>query len=73
MRRRLREMAVMVNVELAALSRGQADVLLHYFGETEQLMLGLEQSDLALKFESNSWVLQSESVSGQSGPGGNDH
>ena len=73
MRRRLREMAVMVNVELAALSRGQADVLLHYFGETEQLMLGLEQSDLALKFESYSWVLQSESASGQSGPGGNDH
>ena len=72
MRRRLREMAVVDNVELAALSRRQADVLLHYFGETEQLMLGLEQSDLALKFESDSWVLQSEGAGGQSGPGGND-
>lgn len=72
MRRRLREMAVVDNVELAALSRGRADVLLHYFGETQQLMLGLEQSDLALKFESDSWVLQSEGASGQSGPGGND-
>ncbi|MEE8171832.1 MAG: DUF2066 domain-containing protein, partial [Alphaproteobacteria bacterium] len=71
MRRRLRELAVVVNVQLANLSRGQADVLLHYFGETEQLMLGLEQSDLALKFESRGWVLQTEGADGQSGPGGN--
>jgi hypothetical protein len=68
MRRRLGELAVVANVELATLSRHQADVLLHYFGETEQLMLGLEQSDLALNFESRGWVLQGDGGGGQSEP-----
>ena len=69
MRHRLGELAVVANVELATLSRDQADVLLHYFGETEQLMLGLEQSDLALNFESRGWVLRNDDAGGQSGPG----
>ncbi len=60
MRRRLSELAVVISVELAALSREQAEVLLNYLGETEQLMLGLEQSDLALNFEDRGWVLQTE-------------
>ena len=67
-RRRLRELAVVASVDLAKLSRGQADVLLRYFGEKEQLMLGLAQSNLALNFESGGWVLQSEVTSGQSRP-----
>lgn len=68
MRHRLGELAVVANVELATLSRDQADVLLHYFGETEQLMLGLEQSDLALNFELRGWVLRNDDAGGQSGP-----
>ena len=71
MRRRLRDLAVVVSIDLAALSRGQADILLHYFGEREQLMLGLEQSDLALNFESGGWVLHSNASGGQSGTSGN--
>ena len=71
MRRRLRDLAVVVSIDLAALSRGQADILLHYFGEREQLMLGLEQSDLALNFESGGWVLHSNASGGQSGASGN--
>ncbi|MDA1357425.1 MAG: DUF2066 domain-containing protein [Proteobacteria bacterium] len=67
-RRRLRELAVVASVDLAKLSRGQADVLLRYFGEKEQLMLGLAQSNLALNFESGGWVLPSEVTSGQSRP-----
>ncbi len=67
-RRRLRELAVVASVDLATLSRGQADVLLRYFGEKEQLMLELAQSNLALNFESGSWVLQTDGTGGQSGP-----
>ena len=66
-RRRLRELAVVVSVDLATLSRGQANVLLRYFGEKEQLMLGLAQSNLALNFESGDWVLQTDGTAGQSG------
>ena len=65
-RRRLRELAVVVSVDLATLSRGQANVLLRYFGEKEQLMLGLAQSNLALNLESGDWVLQIDGTAGQS-------
>ena len=57
-------------MDLAALSRDQAEVLLHYLGETEQLMLGLEQSDLALNFEARGWVLQNASVGDSEEQGG---
>ncbi len=67
-RRRLRELAVVVSVDLATLSRGQANVLLRYFGEKEQLMLGLAQSNLALNLESGNWVLQTDGTAGQSEP-----
>ena len=66
-RRRLRELAVVVSVDLATLSRVQAGVLLRYFGEKEQLMLGLAQSNLGLNFESGDWVLQTDVTGGQSG------
>jgi len=68
-RRRLGQLAVVVSIDLDALSRDQAEITLNYFGETEQLMLGLEQSDLALNFESRGWVLQTGSAAGQSGSG----
>ena len=67
-RRQLRELAVVVSVDLATLSRGQANVLLRYFGEREQLMLGLAQSNLGLNLESGDWVLQTDGNAGQSGP-----
>ena len=70
MRRRLSELAVVVTVDLAALSRDQAEVLLHYLGETEQLMLGLEQSDLALVFQARGWVLQTENTGATQQQGG---
>lgn len=70
MRRRLGELAVVMAVDLAALSRHQAEVLLHYLGETEQLMLGLEQSDLALNFEDRGWVLERAQIGGQQEQGG---
>jgi len=66
-RRRLRDLAVVVSVNLAALSRGRAEILLRYIGEREQLMIGLEQSDLALIFESGDWVLQTAATDRQSG------
>jgi len=66
-RRRLSRLAVVVSVDLDVLSRDQAEITLNYFGETEQLMLSLEQSDFALNFESRGWVLQTGGASGQSG------
>ncbi len=65
-RRRLGQLAVMVSIDLNALSRDQADISLNYFGETEQLMRSLKQSNFALNFESGGWVLQAGSVGGQS-------
>jgi len=70
MRRKLSELAVVVTVDLAALSRDRAEVLLHYLGETEQLMLGLEQSGLALNFEARGWVLLRQSAGGPQEQGG---
>jgi hypothetical protein len=70
-RRRLGDLAVVVSIDLDALSRNQADITLHYFGETEQLMLGIEQSDLALDFEARGWVLQAGGASRQSETGEN--
>ena len=67
-RRQLRELAVVVSVDLATLSRGQANVLLRYFGEREQLMLGLAQSNLGLNLESGDWVLQTDGTARQSEP-----
>ena len=61
-RRRLKQLAVLVRVDLVALSRGQADIALSYLGKTEQLILGLEQSDLKLIFEPRGWVLQTSSA-----------
>ena len=62
MRRRLSELAVVVTIDLVALSRDRAQILLYYLGETEQLILGLEQSDLALVFQKRGWVLQNENT-----------
>jgi len=70
MRRKLSELAVVVTVDLAAMSRDRAEVLLHYLGETEQLMLGLEQSGLALNFEARGWVLLRQSAGGPQEQGG---
>lgn len=67
-RRQLRELAVVVSVDLVTLSRGQANVLLRYFGEREQLMLGLAQSNLGLNLESGDWVLQTDGTARQSEP-----
>ena len=67
-RRQLRELAVVVSVDLATLSRGQANVLLRYFGEREQLMLGLAQSNLGLNLESGDWVLRTDGTARQSEP-----
>ena len=68
-RRRLSQLAVMVSVDLNSLSRDRAEVTIKYFGETEQLLLSLQQSDFALNFESRGWVLQTDGASRQSESG----
>ena len=68
-RRRLSQLAVMVSVDLNSLSRDRAEVTIKYFGETEQLLLSLQQFDFALNFESRGWVLQTDGASRQSESG----
>jgi hypothetical protein len=56
-RERLESNAVVRRVELAALSRVDAQVILHYLGDPSQLTLALAQLDLELLEEDGFWTL----------------
>ncbi len=57
-RERLRVTAIIRKIELAAISRADARLVLHYFGGAEQLVLSLAQLDLDLREEDGFWVMR---------------
>ena len=56
-RNRLNGSAIVRNVELVALSRSGAQVVVHYFGQPAQLALDLSQRDLNLVESDGFWTL----------------
>ncbi len=59
-RERLARLPIVAGVELASLSRAEADVTLRYFGTPAQLNLALKQADLVLSFDVDRWTLRTE-------------
>jgi hypothetical protein len=57
-RSRLADVAVVRRSDLVILSLDEARVNLHYIGEPEQLALALEQADLKITREGDSWELE---------------
>lgn len=57
-RSRLADVAVIRRSDLVILSLDEARVNLHYIGEPEQLALALEQADLRITREGDSWELE---------------
>lgn len=57
-RRRLGGAAVVQSVELASITRSDAQVVINYLGGPEQLELALAQRDLDLEEEGGFWVLR---------------
>ena len=66
-REHLAGVAVISRVDLVLLSRDEVRVNLHYIGEPEQLALALEQADLIITREGDSWILGLSSVARQGG------
>lgn len=58
MRRRLGGAAVIQRVELASITRSDAQVVIHYLGGPEQLGLALAQRDIELVQEDGFWMLR---------------
>ncbi len=58
MRKRLQRVAVIREIEMVMLSRGQAQIILHFIGDVGQLIIALEQADLALRGEGDAWTLE---------------
>ena len=58
MRRRLREIAFLQNVQLVTISRTQATLRLTYFGNPTQLRTALAQRDLVLERGAVNWILR---------------
>lgn len=56
-RARLSGVAVIRRTELVLLSKGEVRLNLHFFGDTNQLALALEQADLKLAQDEGKWVL----------------
>ncbi len=56
-RRRLGEVAMVRKVDLQSLSTEGAQVMLHYLGNSQQLVLSLAQSDLDLTYDDGFWAL----------------
>jgi len=65
LRARLRSVAVVRRAEIVLLSKDEVRLNLHYFGETKQLVLALEQADLKLVQEEASWVLAPAFISNE--------
>ena len=60
MRDRLADVAFVKNSQLIAMSRTEAQVLLTYLGDREQLEVALAQKDLSLTRKQNWWVLAAD-------------
>jgi len=58
MKTRVHSVAVVRETELVQLSRAEAQVILHYIGDIGQLIIALEQADLALRGEGDVWTLE---------------
>lgn len=58
LRTRLSTVAVVRETELVLLSLHEAQVILHYIGDVGQLIIALEQADLALRGEGDVWTLE---------------
>ena len=58
MKTRVHSVAVVRETELVQLSRSEAQVILHYIGDIGQLIIALEQADLALRGEGDQWTLE---------------
>ncbi|MAY68462.1 MAG: hypothetical protein CMM77_15220 [Rhodospirillaceae bacterium] len=58
MKTRVHAVAVIRETELVQLSRAEAQVILHYIGDIGQLIIALEQADLALRGEGDQWTLE---------------
>lgn len=56
-RSRLSSVAVVRRTEIVLLSKDEVRLNLHFFGETDQLSLALEQADIKLFQEEGSWIL----------------
>jgi hypothetical protein len=62
-RSRLNQVAVIRRAEIVLISKDEVRLNIHFFGDTGQLVLALEQADLKLFNENGIWVLASESLS----------
>ncbi len=56
-RKRLTGIAVVGRVDMILISLDEVRINLHYFGSVEQLVVALEQADLAMSKEGGEWVL----------------
>lgn len=58
MKTRISRVAVIRETELVQLSRAEAQVILHFIGDVGQLIIALEQADLALRGQGDAWTLE---------------
>jgi len=58
LKERLGKVAVVRETEMVSLSRAEVQVILHYIGDVGQLIIALEQADLALRGQGDSWTLE---------------
>ena len=58
MKGKIGKVAVVRETELVQLSRAEAQVILHYIGDVGQLIIALEQADLALRGQGDAWTLE---------------
>ncbi|MEK9670941.1 MAG: DUF2066 domain-containing protein [Rhodospirillaceae bacterium] len=56
---RLGKVAVVRELEMVMLSRGRAQIILHFIGDVGQLIIALEQADFALRGQGETWTLES--------------
>lgn len=67
MKKRLGQVAVIRDTEMVMLSRGEAQIILHFIGDVGQLIIALEQADLALRGQGDTWTLERLQVGKKSG------
>jgi len=67
-RHKLSQVAEIKSVELATITRTDAQAVVQYFGDTEKLRVALSQRDLVLSEEGGFWVLRPRVTEGQANP-----
>ena len=58
LKKQIGQVAVVRETELVQLSRAEAQVILHYIGDIGQLIIALEQADMALRGQGDFWTLE---------------